>query len=302
MAERTDLKVGFACNNRCWFCAQGEKRSSADFIAFTDLVDRLRASFRPGRGLVLTGGEPTLRRDLVKLVAAAHGLGYRQIQIQTNGRALAYAALVDRLRRAGVTEFSPALHGPDAAIHDQLTRAPGSYAQTVAGIANAVASGARVITNTVVVKANLAVLAEIVRRVAGLGVSHAQLAMVHPVGTAQDCFEEVVPDLAVAAPAVAAAIRQGRDLGLDIVVEAMPACFLPGLEDALVEERIPETTVVDLDGEPFAFSTWRRDSGKRKGPPCRDCARSDRCEGPWREYPEHFGWEGYLPLVEADDD
>ena len=295
--QRTDLKVGFACNNRCVFCAQGDKRSAVAAIDLPELVERLRITFTPGRSLVLTGGEPTLRRDLVELVAAAYRIGYRQIQVQTNGRALAYPSLVARLRRAGVTEFSPALHGPTAELHDALTCAPGSFDQTVAGIANAIASGAGVITNTVVVTANLERLGDTLDRLADLGVGHAQLAMVHPVGTAAHHFDQVVPRLEVAAPAVAAAIRRGRARGLDVVVEAMPACFLPGLEDALVEERIPETTVVDLDGEPFAFSDWRRDTGKAKGPPCGGCARRDRCEGPWREYPEHHGWDAYRPLA-----
>ncbi len=296
--QRTDLKVGFACNNRCLFCAQGDKRASAAAIDFAALVDRLRETFTPGRSLVLTGGEPTLRRDLAALVAAAHRIGYRQIQVQTNGRALAYPSLVARLLRAGVTEFSPALHGPSAELHDALTCAPGSFDQTVAGIANAVASGAGVITNTVVVIANLDRLSDTLDRLAELGVRHAQLAMVHPVGTAAQQFDQVVPRLEVAAPRVAAAVQRGRDRGLEVMVEALPACFLPGLEDALVEERIPETTVVDLDGRPFAFSDWRRDTGKAKGPPCQRCARRERCEGPWREYPEHHGWDGYQPISE----
>ena len=37
---------------------------------------------------------------------------------------------------AGATEFSPSLHGSTAAIHDELTQAPGSFDQTVAGLKN----------------------------------------------------------------------------------------------------------------------------------------------------------------------
>jgi len=253
-------------------------------------------AFRPGRGIVLTGGEPTIRKDLVRLVAAAHTIGYGPIQVQTNGRMLSYPNVLAALLAAGVTEVSPALHGPTAEVHDALTRAPGSFEQTLGGIRNAVDAGVTVVTNTVVQRGNLDVLVQTLEVLAGAGVRHAQMAMVHPVGTAAERFDEVVPRLDEAAPRVRRTFEAGRYLGLRVVVEAMPPCFLRGLEDAVVEDSIPETTVVDLDGEPMAFSEWRRGEGKAKGPPCTRCSRADRCEGPWREYPDAHGWRGYDPF------
>jgi len=294
--SRTDLKVGFACNNRCVFCAQGDKRRSTPQVPREELLHRLATAFRPGRGLVLTGGEPTMRRDLPRIARAARALGYAPIQVQTNGRMLCYDGVLRALLAAGVTEISPALHGPDPAVHDALTRAPGSFEQTTRGIATAVARGLRVVTNTVVQRGNLHVLAETLEVLADLGVRQAQLAMVHPVGSAAEHFGSVVPTLAAAAPAVAEAVRRGRDRGMRVVVEALPLCFARGIEDAVVEAHIPETTVVDLDGDPRSFSDWRRDEGKRKGPPCRQCVRRRDCEGPWREYPEAFGWDGFEPF------
>lgn len=297
MALRADVKLGFACNNRCVFCAQGEKRKHIRTVPADEVLARMKAAFRPGSGLVLTGGEPTIRRDLPDLVRHARAIGYRPIQVQTNGRMLAYEALVDRLVRAGVEEFSPALHGPGAEVHDALTKAPGSFEETVRGIRNVVASPAYVVTNTVVVAGNLAHLDATLSLLFELGVRHAQLALVHPVGTAQPAEVEVVPHIGPAAEAIARAVRHGRALGMKIVVEAVPPCLLPGVEDAVVEDQIPDTTVVDLDGSPFGFSDWRRVEGKAKGPPCERCALSARCEGPWREYPERDGWDAYRPIA-----
>ncbi len=299
MNTRCDLKVGFACNNRCLFCAQGEKRRNTGLVPAAQLVEHLRSAHVPGRGLVLTGGEPTLRKDIVELVRVARGCGYSPIQIQTNGRMLSYSDLVQRLIDAGVTEFSPALHGPTAAVHDALTRSEGSFDQTVAGIENAVASGAVVVTNSVVVRQNLDHLSATVDVLADLGVYKAQLALVHPVGTAMERFDQVVPRISLAARAIRLAVERGRERGLMMVVEAVPLCLLRGLEDAVVESAIPETTVVDADGEHFAFSDWRRENGKSNGPPCERCERRSDCEGPWREYPARFGWSEYVPYTAA---
>lgn len=293
--QRADVKVGFACNNRCTFCAQGEKRRSVGRLSEEEIDRRLREGYRVGSGLVLTGGEPTIRKDLVEIVRVARAIGYAPIQIQTNGRMLRYRELVDRLVLAGVDEISPALHGPSAEVHDALTCAPGAFVQTVEGIANAVRSGARVITNTVVVRQNLPTLAETLGVLHELGVRHAQLALVHPVGTAGEATsgDDVVPPIREAARAIADAVRAGRALGMVVMTEAVPPCLLPGLEDAVVEERIPDTRVVDVDGQAFDFSTWRRTEGKAKGPVCAGCRFDERCEGPWREYPERFGWDAF---------
>lgn len=296
MSGRADIKVGFACNNRCVFCAQGQKRSDVAAVPREELLARLAQTRAPGRGLVLTGGEPTVRKDLHAIVAAARALGFRPIQVQTNGRMLSYPGVVARLVAEGVDEFSPALHGPTAALHDSLTRAEGSFDQTLAGIRNALASGAVVVTNTVAVKRNLEHLADTIALLGEAGVRQAQIALVHPVGTASEMFGEVAPQPSEAAPWIHRAIDRGRALGMRVVVEAMPLCLMRGYEDAVVEEEIPETTVVDLDGAPFAFSEWRRGEGKAKGPPCERCSKTARCEGPWREYPEHFGWDEYTPF------
>ncbi len=292
---RVDLKVGFACNNRCLFCAQGEKRSGCGALPFPELLRRLAACPRPA-GLVLTGGEPTLYTSLLALVAAARRMGFSPIQLQTNGRLLSYRDRLAALMAAGVEEVSPSLHGSRAALHDGLTRAPGSFDESVAGIANAVASGASVVTNSVVTRQNGADLPSLVRLLASLGVRRAQLAFVHPVGTAETHFDEVVPRLPDLVAPLRAAREVARAAGVTLVTEAMPLCFLRGMEELAVEEIIPRTTVVDLDGQAADYSSWRVAEGKAHGPPCECCTARTRCEGPWREYPDRFGWDEFVPL------
>jgi len=293
---RSDVKVGFACNNRCTFCAQGEKRSGCGAIPAEELVGRIEQARAPelgARGLVLTGGEPTLHRHILAVVSAARRMEYDPIQIQTNGRTLAYAHLVQALLKAGATEFSPSLHGSTAAIHDEQTRAPGSWAQSVEGIRNVVAARATVVTNTVVTRRNTSDLPNIVALLGSLGVRHAQLAFVHPVGTAADRFDEVVPRLADVVEPIRQARERARSFGMRLVTEAVPYCFLRGMEELCVEESIPATTVVDLDGRMADYSGWRVAEGKAHGDPCRECIDRTRCEGPWREYTERFGWSEF---------
>jgi hypothetical protein len=101
-------------------------------------------------------------------------------------------------------------------------------------------------------------------------------------------------------PDVSRSVRAARDVarasGLHLCTEAIPLCFLRDMEDLAVESAIPETTVVDVDGELGDYSQWRAAEGKAHGPPCATCSARARCEGPWREYPARFGWDEFKPL------
>ncbi len=297
--ERIDLKVGFSCNNRCHFCVQGDKRSRYAPRSTEELREVLRAERARVSAVVFTGGEPTVRRDLPDLVAYARELGYSTIQIQTNGRMFAHRGYARRLVECGATEFSPALHGHVAALHDHVTAAPGAFAQTVAGIRNLKALGQLVLTNTVVTRPNYRHLPDIARLLVSLGVDQLQLAFVHPVGTAGAEFDSVVPRMELASPYLRDALQVGLDAGRRVYTEAIPACILPGYEQCVVEAYIPRTAIYDAETTIADYTRYRRDEGKRKGPDCAACAHFSDCEGPWREYPDRFGWEEFRPAPAA---
>jgi MoaA/NifB/PqqE/SkfB family radical SAM enzyme len=266
-------------------------------VPLSVLEERLVAARATCRGVVLTGGEPTLHRQIVALAQLARRLGFDPIQLQTNGRMLAYREVVDVLRRAGVTEFSPSLHGSTAAVHDGLTRAPGSFVETVAGIRNVVESAAPIITNSVIVRQNLHDLPQLVALLASLGVRSLQLALVHPVGTAAAEFDALVPRLTEVTEPLRLAWREACSRGVRLVTEAVPLCALPEPQAMAVERKIPTTTVFDDGGTVLDYTSWRTAEGKEHGPPCERCSARARCEGPWREYPRRFGWEDLVPFT-----
>jgi MoaA/NifB/PqqE/SkfB family radical SAM enzyme len=295
--ERVDLKVGFACNNRCTFCVQGDKRDRHPPRAMSELRRRLvEGRWRGATDLVITGGEPTVRDDIIPLIRLARTLGYREVQIQTNGRRFHYLPWCRSAVAAGATEFSPALHGSRPDIHDALTRAEGSFSQTVRGIENLVSLGQRVITNTVITRTNQADLPALAALLVGLGVRQFQLAFVHILGTAAAEWEAVVPRKSEVMPFVQRALDIGRGAGVACFTEAIPLCLMGGYEAHVAEARIPSTVVFDAEAVIDDYSDYRRSQGKAKGPPCQSCRHASVCEGPWREYPERYGWDEFQPI------
>src|SRR5438445_5918277 len=113
------------CNQNCWFCNARRPAERPQFIARGAVRDRIEAA-RAGdpREIILTGGEPAMRSDLVDLVRRAAD-GGRRVVLETNG-ALIDAARAQALAAAGLhTARVQLLAGePDAA--DATARVPGA--------------------------------------------------------------------------------------------------------------------------------------------------------------------------------
>jgi len=293
--KRIDLKVGFLCNNNCRFCVQGHKKKFGNKEK-KELIDAIKRSSKEYHGIVFTGGEPTVRKDIVELVMAAKKSGYTTIQIQTNGRAFAYLSFCRKMIKAGATEFSPALHGHTAALHDHLTNAKGSFVQTVSGIRNLKHLGQHVLTNTVITKSNYRHLPDIAELLILLGVDQIQFAFVHALGSAKDHFDSIVPRKTMVAPYLKKAIDICADAGIPVMTEAVPYCILDGYEEFAAEQLIPETKIYDLDVVIKNFNKTRKNEGKIKSGSCKLCVYFKECEGPWKEYPEKFGWKEFVPV------
>jgi len=291
--KRVDIKTGFICNNNCRFCVQADNKCKGN-RSFEDIKKDLEDCRKRCTGVVLTGGEVTIREDFFDLVKLAKELGYEDILVQTNGRMFASLGFCKKTIRAGATHFGPAIHGYCAEQHENLTRAKGSFAQTAKGIKNLKSLGVYVVTNTVVVKQNYKNLPEIAKLLVGLRVDQFQFAFVHPMGNARKNFDDIVPSISLAAPYMHKGLQIGIDAGKRVMAEAMPYCLMNGYEKYISERYIPET---EVRGKKYQntdnFTRQRRFYGKMKFPQCRGCKYDKICEGPWREYPQKRGNEEF---------
>ncbi|MCS7103592.1 MAG: radical SAM protein, partial [Candidatus Korarchaeum sp.] len=118
--------------------------------------------------VTFTGGEPTLREDLVELVAEAQRLGIVS-GVVTNGTLLS-EELSERLARAGLDYVQITLESSDPEVHERITGLRGSWERTVEGIRNMVKTGVYVSVNSTLLKENSSKIADTVRFVAELGV------------------------------------------------------------------------------------------------------------------------------------
>ena len=296
MGKRADIKTGFVCNNNCLFCVQAHKKQQGNRTT-QEIKSYLKEAKKSGcDSIVFTGGEPTIRDDIVELVSFAYSLGFERIQLQTNARMLSSLSLCKELINAGANEFSPALHGHIPELHDYLTRAKGSYAQTVQAIRNLKQLNQCVITNTVVVKPNYRYLPELAQLFVSLRVDQFQFAFVHAVGNAYRYYDQMMPWVSIAAPYIKKGLQIGIDNGIKVMAEAMPFCTMKGYEQYCSEWFIPETEIRDGTEYDPDYKKTRTTQGKLKHAKCKTCIHDNYCEGPWREYPEKRGFEEFVAV------
>ena len=136
------LSVTDRCNLRCAYCLpNGCPRGSGEApLSLPEIRRLVRAFDELGFHKVrLTGGEPTLRRDLLEIVAAvAASPGVHHVGLTTNG--LRLAALAADLARAGLNCLNVSIDSLDPARFEAITSHPG-LDQVLAGVEAALAAG-----------------------------------------------------------------------------------------------------------------------------------------------------------------
>ncbi len=98
-------------------------------------------------------------------IAYAKSAGFEQIELQTNAVLLDRKDHAEALAKAGLTSAQISLHGPDSAISDRLTAAPGTHARTLRGIDNLLANGVHCLLNHLIFRDNCHLLIEFVEMV-----------------------------------------------------------------------------------------------------------------------------------------
>jgi MoaA/NifB/PqqE/SkfB family radical SAM enzyme len=116
-----------------------------------------------------TGGEPTLRDDLVALVRYAEDQGL-VTGLLTDGRRLQEQAYLDELLLAGLDHLQITLASHEPVVHDRIVGQAGAWQETDAGLRNALAGDIYVVVHIVVTPANADSVVATVNYLAGLGV------------------------------------------------------------------------------------------------------------------------------------
>jgi len=281
-AEQGEISLQIACNNSCVFCYT----ANYTFEPTTRQVyyEIMKARESGLKWINFTGGEPTLRPDFFEILDYAKRLDFEVIYLKTHGRRFSDMNFARRI--VGKVTFAHiSVHGPNAEIHDRVTRTPGSFDEVMRGIENLVALGVPVVGMTVINRINYKTLADTVRVLHEMGVCSHSFAYPYPSGYALDLFEISFPLHEECKQYVWEAMDLLDQLDKHSQFDNIPLCHLTGHEK-------------------FANHMWFKalpNDGHEWGPECGKCIYRPICNGIPGYYIRQRGWDEFMPVTEQAD-
>jgi radical SAM protein with 4Fe4S-binding SPASM domain len=300
---RVSLDLTSVCNLRCRHCRHGTlpgPEIRLDFDQIRRIVDDAAQMgvFR----LTFSGGEPTLRADLVEILAYALGSSrIGRVFLSTNGQYLGRHNLQRLIPFQDRLTFKISLDGP-ASLHDRLRGRDGCCSAARAAIVSLVAQGFEAQVTTTLMRENLPYVAELLAWSANACCSRHTLVEVIPVGAATPDLVLTPDERELALGTVRQAKARYQRDGYTILAK-LP--FAPGdslalrctggteecgiLTDGsvvgcrllpdLVEGNVKATSLREIWGNPQGFAQFRHLPLERLSAPCRACPLGATCLG-----------------------
>ena len=275
--KRKWVRLTRVCNNRCLFCLDADALDGKyESLASVRVV--LEAGLKEGcRRVVLSGGEPTLHPDFIRIIGLARELGYTHVQAITNGRLLCYRKFFTQAFKAGLSEITFSVHGATSAQHDFLVGVPGAFAQTLLGISNAMKIPGLIVSSDIVVnRVNADSLYEIVTLLHRLGVNEYDLLHLVPFGRAWKNWKLLAYDPEEKKRVLQRVFRFVEATGGHVWTNRFPYRVLEGNERYM---QHPKKLLDEVRGMREVFNSLLR-TGKKlfcAGPRCRFCVLEQFC-------------------------
>ncbi|HVO83704.1 MAG TPA: heme b synthase [Syntrophobacteria bacterium] len=140
--------------------------------------------------IILTGGEPLLRRDIFEIASYGTAKGLRMV-LATNGTLLD-GETSRRLRGSGIQRVSISIDGATAGSHDRFRQVEGSFAGALRGMAFLKEAGLEFQINTTISRVNLEELPAIQNLAVELGAVAHHIFLLVPTGRAKDFREQEI--------------------------------------------------------------------------------------------------------------
>ncbi|MFQ6052835.1 MAG: radical SAM protein [Candidatus Bathyarchaeia archaeon] len=182
----------FKCNLRCAHCYMDAKeRESRDELTTEEgmmLIDQIAEVSRPV--LVLSGGEPLLRDDILDLARYGSRRGLR-MAMGTNGTMID-DEMARAILKAGIKKVAVSIDSSGPEIHDSFRGVEGAWERAIEGVKACMRNGVGVQFNTTVTQQNFDDIDDILTMAEGLGVRDLHLFFLVPTGRGRN-VEDISP-------------------------------------------------------------------------------------------------------------
>ncbi|MEW6456723.1 MAG: radical SAM protein [Acidobacteriota bacterium] len=182
-------EITLACNLKCIHCHASSGKPLPDELTTEEGLQLLEeiVSIREFRMLVLTGGEPLIRRDIFEILEYGKNLGLKFV-IATNGT-LITEEIAFMLKEKGATGLAISIDASNSKVHNFIRNSLDAFDLAINGIKNAKKARLAIQINFTVMEYNANQLEDTVEFVNDLGADIILIYQLVPVGRGKSVGE-----------------------------------------------------------------------------------------------------------------
>jgi MoaA/NifB/PqqE/SkfB family radical SAM enzyme len=285
------LVTNYACNNACISCAK--KLDEQGRLSLNQIIEKIDL-VKPSKDdyIEISGGEPTLREDVLDICRYIKSNYDTNLIILSNGRRFKDISFAKNIKEIGVDRVMTTFYSPYKEIHDLITLRKDSFSESLKGLKNLEEVNIPISVKTIILRQNYQHLPEFVEF--AYNTFPTAWVSIHGLiirGRAKDNEEQIVAryhDIKFyIEKALDVAIAKQKNLGIFVV----PSCIIDPIywqylsinwkqmTKSMIYISPEETIFGNLDVAQSAY--------------CSDCLINESCswawESAWKEYINRFG-------------
>ncbi len=175
-----------SCNLDCVHCRAGASRGPYSNELTKEEIFRIMEEIKEVASpvIILTGGEPLLRKDIFEITRKAVECGFKPV-LATNGTLLT-EDIAKELKACGIARVSISLDGADPSAHDGFRKMPGAFEGAIKGIEVLKKVGIPFQINTTITAVNIEEIPKVHELAKKLGAVAHHVFLLVPVGRGKE--------------------------------------------------------------------------------------------------------------------
>jgi MoaA/NifB/PqqE/SkfB family radical SAM enzyme len=301
------LRLGLECNHKCIFCTISDDPDPT--FTKEEAKSKIDSMIKQGVEIVnFTGGEPTIRDDLVELFAYAKQKGVKRIELQTNAILLSDKEYLNKLIDNGLFSITVSFHSHIKDIYEKIT-CSNDFEKAVQAIKYLLESNVHVTISHVFNKLNYKNVIEFLNFFEQFQkYPNMYLSLIRPNGRTIENLD-IVPKIVNVSPFLKKALKYLSLKNIRYETEGFPLCYLHGYFDKSGEIRrtkglgnYNETQIYESKNTSFSnlhekiYNNFRAKSNS-----CQKCLLNNVCSGVWQEYANIYGTDELKPFYVVND-
>jgi len=296
------VQITRECNQNCVYCSAPPAEEELSFEEIKKKITELKELGTTD--IMLTGGEPTTRKDLLEILGFCNSLKFTEITIQTNGSNLDNIEFLKRIKKIPNVKFNISFHSSDPKIFGEISQKPENYQRLLKGLKYIGELGISAYLTVVISKLNYKKLKEHVMFVKENfpHITHFSFNFIDPIYKARE-NPWTIPKFAEAEKYIHEAVDYMKKNNLTFRIEKMPLCYMEGFEEYCSDIR---RSVFD-ENRIMSFLRTKGDTHDEElmiekeskffyAPQCKICNLKMLCPGLNPNYVKVYGYEEVFPV------